>query len=185
MEEFRPSPRKIRFEAFEVDLQAGQLCQNGLKIKLQEQPFQVLRMLLEPPGQAVTREELRERLWSADTFVDFDHGLNKAINKIREALGDSADNPRFIETLPRRGYRFIASVESSESTGRCEGMMRSDVTGVTPGHKPTVLLRAAATFLKSALAPAVAAFRLPSLRWAIAMAAVGSIAIESWCSGLK
>src|SRR5438093_10275695 len=101
----------VRFGAFEVDLRAGELRKNGLKIKLQEQPFQVLAMLLRHPGEVVTREELQKTVWPADTFVDFDRGLNKTINKIREALGDSADNPRFVETLPRRGYRFIAPVE--------------------------------------------------------------------------
>jgi TolB-like protein/Flp pilus assembly protein TadD len=101
----------VRFGLFEVDLRAGELRKQGVKIKLQEQPFQILAMLLENPGQVVTREELRNKLWLADTFVDFDHSLNKAINKLREALGDSAENPRFVETLPRRGYRFLASIE--------------------------------------------------------------------------
>lgn len=102
------SPRLIRFGVFEVDLRAGELRKGGFKIRFQEQPFQVLVSLLENPNEVVTREELRQKLWPADTFVDFDHGLNKAINKIREALGDSAHNPRFIETVARRGYRFIA-----------------------------------------------------------------------------
>ena len=103
-----PSGR-LRFGVFEVDLRAGELTKRGLRIRLQEQPFQVLAMLLEKPGKLVTREELREKLWS-QTVVDFDHGLNKAINKIREALGDSAENPRFVETVARRGYRFLADV---------------------------------------------------------------------------
>jgi TolB-like protein/DNA-binding winged helix-turn-helix (wHTH) protein len=98
----------VRFGLFEVDLRAGELRKQGVKIKLQEQPLQILAMLLEHPGQVVTREELRNKLWPADTFVDFDHGLNKAINKLREALGDSAESPRFIETLSHRGYRFLA-----------------------------------------------------------------------------
>jgi DNA-binding winged helix-turn-helix (wHTH) protein/Tol biopolymer transport system component len=101
----------IRFGVFEVDLRSGELRKNGLKIKLQEQPFQVLVMLLRRPGEVVTREELQKAVWPADTFVDFDRGLNKTINKLREALGDTADNPRFVETLPRRGYRFIAPVD--------------------------------------------------------------------------
>src|SRR2546430_13448758 len=100
---------RLRFGVFEVDLRAGELTKRGLRIRLQEQPFQVLAMLLEKPGELVTREELRKRLWS-QTVVDFDHGLNKAINKIREALGDSAENPRFVETVARRGYRFLADV---------------------------------------------------------------------------
>lgn len=102
----------IRFGIFEVDLRAGQLRRNGLRVRLQEQPFQVLAMLLERPGEVVTREDLHARLWPADTFVDFDHGLNAAVKRLRDALGDSAENPRFVETLARRGYRFLAPVES-------------------------------------------------------------------------
>jgi DNA-binding winged helix-turn-helix (wHTH) protein len=99
----------IRFATFEVDLQAQELRKAGLRLRLSGQPFQVLAILLEQPGVVVTREELQKRLWP-DTFVDVDHNLNTAINKIREALGDSSENPRFVETLPRRGYRFIASI---------------------------------------------------------------------------
>ena len=100
-----------RFGAFEINLHSGELRKHGLKIRLQEQPFQVLGMLLARAGELVTRDDLRKKLWPADTFVDFDHGLNKAINKIRDALGDSAESPRFIETVARRGYRFLAPVE--------------------------------------------------------------------------
>src|SRR4249920_3694270 len=100
---------RLRFGVFEVDLGACELTKRGLRIRLQEQPFQVLAMLLAKPGELVTREELQKKLWS-QTVVDFDHGLNKAINKIREALGDSAENPRFVETVARRGYRFLADV---------------------------------------------------------------------------
>ncbi len=96
---------------FELDLSAGELRKNGRKLRLQEQPFQILALLLERAGDVVTREELRQKLWPADTFVDFDHGLNTAVNKLREVLGDSASSPRFIETLARRGYRFIAPVQ--------------------------------------------------------------------------
>jgi TolB-like protein/DNA-binding winged helix-turn-helix (wHTH) protein/Flp pilus assembly protein TadD len=103
----------VRFGRFEVDFRAGELLKNGRKIRLQDQPLQVLAMLLERPGEVVRRDDLRLRLWPTDTFVDFDHGLNNAINRLREALNDSADAPRFIETLPRRGYRFIAPVETS------------------------------------------------------------------------
>jgi TolB-like protein/DNA-binding winged helix-turn-helix (wHTH) protein/Tfp pilus assembly protein PilF len=105
------SLRVVRFGAFEADLRGGQLRKNGLKVKLQDQPFQILVMLLEHAGEVVTREELHQRLWPADTFTDFDHGLNNAINRLREALRDSADKPRYVETLPRRGYRFIAAVD--------------------------------------------------------------------------
>src|SRR6266852_6336432 len=101
---------RLRFGVFELDLRAGELRKRGLRIRFQEQPFQLLAMLLEHPGEVVTREELQKKLWPADTFVDFDHGLNKAINKIREALGDSAESPRFVETVARRGYRFIVDV---------------------------------------------------------------------------
>ena len=103
-----PTNGILRFGVFEADLHAGELRRGGLKVKLSGQPFEVLVTLLEKPGQVVTREELHQKLWAQDTFVDFEHGLNKAINKVREALGDDADNPRFIETLPRRGYRFLA-----------------------------------------------------------------------------
>jgi len=109
----RPMPEAsapVRFGVFEVDLQAGELRKHGVRLRVQEQPFQVLAMLLERPGQTVTREELRNRLWTAETFVDFDHGVNKAVNRIRDLLGDSATSPRFVETVPRRGYRFIAEV---------------------------------------------------------------------------
>src|SRR5713226_5018186 len=104
----------IRFGVFEVDFRSGELHKNGLRIKLQDQPFQVLAMLLERPGHLVTREDLQKRLWPADTFVDFDQGLGTVIRKLREALGDSADNPRFVETLPRRGYRLLAGVEGPD-----------------------------------------------------------------------
>jgi Tol biopolymer transport system component/DNA-binding winged helix-turn-helix (wHTH) protein len=100
----------MRFGIFEADLRAGELRRNGIKIRLQEQPFQVLAILLERPGELVTREELRSRLWPADTFVDFDHGLNAAVKRLRDALSDSAENPRFIETLARRGYRLLVPV---------------------------------------------------------------------------
>ena len=105
-----PSSSVVRFGTFEVDLSAGELRKQGQRIKLQDQPFQVLTVLLQRPGNVITREELRAQIWAQDTFVDFDNSLNTAINKLREALGDSADNPCFIETLPRRGYRFLAPV---------------------------------------------------------------------------
>ena len=101
----------FRFGVYEIDTRAGELRKQGMKLKVGGQPLEVLALLLERPGEVVTREELRERLWPGDTFVDFDQGLNKAINKLRDALGDSAETPRYIETLPRRGYRFLADVE--------------------------------------------------------------------------
>jgi Tol biopolymer transport system component/DNA-binding winged helix-turn-helix (wHTH) protein len=102
--------RMMQFGIFEVDQRAGELRRNGARVKLQEQPFQVLTLLLERPGEVVTREELQTRLWPADTFVDFDHSLNAAVRRLRDALGDSAENPRFVETVARRGYRFLAPV---------------------------------------------------------------------------
>ena len=106
-----------RFGRFELDLRAGELRRNGLKVKLQEQPFQVLAELVERPGQVVTREELRNRLWPANTYVDFDHSLNAAIRRLRDALGDSAENPTFVETVARRGYRFLAPVSGVSQNG--------------------------------------------------------------------
>lgn len=103
--------RVARFGVFELDLSTGELRKSGIRLRLQGQPIQVLTLLLERAGDVVTREELRQKLWASDTFVDFDHSLNTAINKVREALGDSASNPRFVETLARRGYRFIAPVQ--------------------------------------------------------------------------
>jgi DNA-binding winged helix-turn-helix (wHTH) protein len=105
----------VRFGVFELDLSAGELRKSGVKLRLQEQPFQVLAMLLQRHGEVVTREDLRQKLWPADTFVDFDHGLNTAVNKLRESLGDSASRPQYIETLARRGYRFIAPVRSADA----------------------------------------------------------------------
>jgi Tol biopolymer transport system component/DNA-binding winged helix-turn-helix (wHTH) protein len=113
MDQVSGSARIVRFGEFEADLQTGELRKNGVKVPLQGQPFQVCAILLAHPGKLVSREELRQRVWPEDTFVDFDQALNTAIGKIRIALGDDADNPRFVETLPRRGYRFIAEVEGS------------------------------------------------------------------------
>ncbi len=107
-------PRVYRFGLYEADARSGELRKNGVKQKIQGQPFEVLVALLERPNEVVTREDLRARLWPQDTFVDFDHSLNTAINKVRDVLGDTASNPRFLETLPRRGYRFIAPVQAQE-----------------------------------------------------------------------
>lgn len=114
--------RTLRFGLFELDLRAGELRRNGVRVKLQEQPFQVLAHLLERPGEVVTREELRDRLWPANTFVDFDHSLNAAIRRLRDALGDSAENPRFVETVARRGYRFLAPVSNLPIIGNGHGL---------------------------------------------------------------
>jgi DNA-binding winged helix-turn-helix (wHTH) protein len=109
--------RIARFGVFEVDLQARELRKSGLRIRLHDQPFEVLAALLEHAGEVVSREELRQRIWPGGTFVDFDSGLNTAVNKLREALGDSADSPRFIETVPRRGYRFLPPIEGTVHAG--------------------------------------------------------------------
>ena len=123
----------IRFGVFEVDLAAGELRRNGVRVKLQEQPFQVLATLLEKPGGIVTKEGLQERIWKEDTFVDFDRSLATAVNKIRQALGDSATRPRFIETVPRRGYRFLGEVSTGEADERrASGCLRA--TTPANGH---------------------------------------------------
>ena len=106
-------PKIIRFGVFEADLCSGELRKSGARIRVQEQPFQILAMLLQRPAEVVSREELRQKLWPSDTFVDFEHGVNSAVARLRDLLGDSADSPRYIETLPRRGYRFIAPVDGA------------------------------------------------------------------------
>ncbi len=123
--------RILRFSVFEVDVAACELRKHGLRIKLAEQPFQVLALLLEKPGKIVTREELHSRLWQADTFVDFDHGLNNAVMHLREALGDSSETPRYVETVPRRGYRFIAPVEGAAFLAHVTGESKAE-SGVVP-----------------------------------------------------
>ena len=111
-----PERTAVRFGVFEINFQTGELRKNGSKIKLQEQPFQLLTLLLENPGEVVTREQLRQKLWPEGIYVDFERSLNRAVVKLRDALRDSAESPRFIETLPRRGYRFIAPVSDTVAT---------------------------------------------------------------------
>src|SRR5579864_8753606 len=131
------STRIVRFGVFEVDLKACELRKHGFRIKLAEQPFQVLAFLLERPGEIVTREELRDRLWPGDTFVDFDHGLNNAVMRVREVLLDSSEHPRYVETVPRRGYRFVAPVEETSvpppvpATVQLEGGSTSPVSSAS------------------------------------------------------
>jgi DNA-binding winged helix-turn-helix (wHTH) protein len=115
----------VRFGQFELDLRTRQLTENGAKVRLSQQPIQVLSLLLVAPGEIVTREEFRRRLWPSDVFVDFDHGLNKSIQKLRDALGDSAGSPRYIETIPRIGYRFIASPVRGEEAWNCRQKQES------------------------------------------------------------
>jgi cholera toxin transcriptional activator len=126
----QPAPVEKRFAVFgpyQADLRTGELRKHGIRLRLQEQPFQVLAMLLANPGDLVTREQLQTRLWASDTFVDFDHGLNTAINKLREVLSDSSASPKYIETLPRRGYRFVAAVEFTNGAPKAGETLASEV----------------------------------------------------------
>src|SRR5271155_1118666 len=124
-------PSVVRFANFEVDLRAGELRKDGNKLRLQEQPFLLLTVLLESAGEVVTREELRKRLWAEDTFVDFDHRLAVAVSKLRDALRDSAEKPKLIETVGRRGYRFVGQLEPTDSSsadsngGKCDTPLAS------------------------------------------------------------
>ena len=133
-----------RFGTFELDLNTGELTKNGRRLKLQEQPFRILSLLLQQPGQTITREQLKDALWPSDTFVDFDHSLNAAIAKLRQALGDSAENPRFIETLARRGYRFLAPVEFTNGSGG-DATQSSQVSAGAPLEVPQGIPPAIAT----------------------------------------
>src|ERR1035438_1848953 len=156
-------PHRLRFATFEVDAGSRELFKQGRKVKLQEQPFELLLALLERPGEVLTREELEQRIWPDDTVVDFDRGINRAINRVRDALGDSAENPRFVETLPRRGYRFIAPVQELDladaelaPSGEGEGATREPPAGPTSGArafagKRVLLAAAGAMALAAAL----------------------------------
>jgi DNA-binding winged helix-turn-helix (wHTH) protein/Tfp pilus assembly protein PilF len=146
MERSDSAPKPIRFGVFELDLHACELRKSGVKIKLQEQPLQLLIALLQKPGEVVTREELRRKLWGANTVVDFEHSLGTAINKIREGLGDSSENPRFIETLPRRGYRFIAPV-SRDGLRVISGPTASESAGTSVRRRKLALGIAAGALL--------------------------------------
>lgn len=160
--------RSVRFGAFEVDLRSGELHKHGRRIKLQDQPFQVLALLLEHPGEIVTREALRQKLWPADTFVDFDVGLNTAIKRLRDALADSAESPRYVETLPRRGYRFIASVEDAIPAVAADALPSDGAVQAeaAPFAKPS----------EDALAVAKAGHR-PRSFWGLTLAAVAGLAL--------
>src|SRR5689334_21816941 len=132
-----------RFGLFEVDGRTGELRKQGRAIKLRGRPFDILLLLLSRRGDPITRDELRQHLWAADTFVDFDHGLNSAMNRLREALGDSAESPRFIETLPKRGYRFIAPIEvvNRETVASPDraGAVATEVAGPVPAPDVTLV----------------------------------------------
>ena len=111
-----PPPRTIRFGPFDLDVRSAELLKHGIRVRLHEQPFRILLMLLNQPGEVVLREEIRQVLWPNNTVVEFDHSINAAIQRLRDALSDSADKPRYVETLARRGYRFIGNVESPEAS---------------------------------------------------------------------
>src|ERR1700688_4313293 len=128
--------RVFRFGLYEFNAGTGELRKDGrMRPRLQGQPLEILLHLLDHPGELVTREELRQRLWPVDTFVDYDHSLNTAVNKLREALSDSADNPRFIQTIPRRGYRFIASIEAVDGTAGLAKSEESRIPAAAPSNK--------------------------------------------------
>ncbi len=168
---------RLRFGVFDLDLRAGELRKHGLRVRLQEQPFQVLAMLLEHPGEVVTREEVQKRLWPADTFVDFDHGVNKAINKIREALGDSAQSPRFVETVARRGYRFLAEVEVADAAPvRSPDLATQPPPAPEPSHRAGFAGKLA--MLKD-LQPALA-WKISVLVLLLLMAFFGAWKLQSW-----
>lgn len=168
------SSSRVRFDRFEVDLCSGEVWKNGARLRLQEQPFQVLRMLLECCGEIVTREELKQKLWPADTFVDFDDGLNTAVKKIRDLLGDSADRPRYIETIPRRGYRFLAAVEP-----------RVSVSLVSPhpiqrrGTIQRRLLLVGAALMTAALAFSIWLYRSHSRAGSVPVRAIAVLPLEN------
>ena len=124
--------RLLKFGVFELDLQAGELRKSGMRLKLAGQPLQVLQALLEHPQEVVTREQLRKRLWPDNTFVDFDLALKKAVNRLRDALGDSAENPRYIETIPRQGYRFIGTLEAARDAGVLGRLRTRILAGTRP-----------------------------------------------------
>src|SRR5439155_22585432 len=168
------SRQTYRFGDFEFDPTSGELRRDGLKVRLQEQPFQILTLLLKRPGEVVTREEVRQALWPGDTFVDFDVGLNSAVKRLRDALGDSADSPRFVETLPRRGYRFIAALEAPP--GLPPATLEAPLRTVPP---PRSRLRSwgAAAVAVALVAGLIVTGTWPRLRGQLASAPIRSLAV--------
>src|SRR6266404_2980985 len=166
-----PTPRSqhISFDNFEADMRSGELSKNGSRIRLQAQPFQLLALLLQNSGEVVSRDEICSELWPADTFVDFEHSLDAAVNKIREALGDSAENPKYIETLPKRGYRFIGKIKpeapvvmpSPESKEFAELALASTAKARKTNWGRAVALAAFAAVIAVAIAVAILWARLP------------------------
>ena len=159
----RATCRLIRFGLFEADLENARLTRKGIRIRLQEQPFRILSMLLERPGHTVTREDLRRELWPAGTYVDFDGSLNAALKRLRAALDDDADNPRFIETVPKRGYRFIAPVTFQESSTLVESEITTSQVSIAPTSIPQ-------------LAAPIPSPRLSNRRWLLTFAALATVA---------
>src|SRR5262245_34054539 len=155
-----PTYRILHFGVFDLDLSTHELRKRGNRVKLQEQPFQVLVLLLERQGEVVTREELRAKLWPGDTFVDFDHGLGSAINKLREALGESAQSPHFIETLPRRGYRFIAPVENARADHGARVQNATPLAEPGEGARDPVVIELPKAGYKPVFGPAEAAVEM-------------------------
>ncbi len=153
MEAPASSPRRVHAGLSEVDLGSGEIHKSGRKVRLQEQPFRVLAMLLERPGELITRAELQARVWPADTFVGFDEGINTAIRKLRVAFGDSADNPRFIETIPRRGYRFVAPVQDAiaEPAQLSENIVITDAPADLARSRPRSIKRSVVALSAAAL----------------------------------
>jgi len=172
-------PTLARFGSYEADFVSGELRKSGIRLKIQDRPFQILAILLEQPGQVVTREQLQKRLWAEDTFVDFEHGLNTAINKLRQVLSDEADNARFIETLPKRGYRFIApvsgainSLATAEPDIGAQARQQTEMETVTEGrslqHAPAVA------------PPIPSKLHIPYFVAAVALVLAASIAFGGW-----
>ena len=170
------------FGSFEVDFRSGELLKNGRRVRLQDQPLQVLAMLLEQPGKVVSREELRQRLWPTDTFVDFDHGLNNAINRLRDALNDSTEAPRFIETLPRRGYRFVAQLEGQVVTAVPFTQEGSD-TPDKPTREPVLAATQSATTLTGPR-PWLRRRWVAFVASAVTLSALFGLATGAWRRGL-
>jgi TolB-like protein/DNA-binding winged helix-turn-helix (wHTH) protein/Tfp pilus assembly protein PilF len=171
-----------RFGPFEVDFRAGEILKNGRRIRLQDQPLQALAMLLEHPGNVVTRDEFRQKLWPNDTFVDFDHGLNNAINKLRDALNDSSEAPRFIETLPRRGYRFVAQLEGQTVAAVPLTQEESDAPD-KPTQEPVLATAQSATVLTGPR-PWLRRRWIAFVGSAIALSTVLGLAVGAWRGGL-
>src|SRR5499425_1085609 len=147
------STDRVQFGVFELDLQRAELRKNGVKVKLQEQPLRVLQVLLEKPGQIVSREDLHQSVWPANTFVEFDQGLYSAMARLRDALGDSSENPRYIETVARRGYRFIAPVAAPVARPSRESTL--EISPITAGLRTLVLHRLVASLLAGLLGGAL------------------------------